>query len=397
MIKKSLVITVLTSLAASAAFGAEWRIEPILRAAYETDDNATLSILTIDEPDISGSIADVSAKFSYASPLTRFEITPQYVDRNYGDEDFDGDEQFLKFRFDRQNQSSRFQFRGRYTRELARTAERVDADLDIDDPDEIPVEDSGRVVVRDYRELFELTPRFTYQITDASALRIDLRYTDVTYDEELADLLTDYTNARVNLNFSRAWSPRNKALLRLTYREYEAEGSEAQTGIGLSGGFEARVSEKTTLRALVGLEDTEDASGESDVNPVADISLTRNLETITFLAQYRRVISGGGSGSLTERDIFNINFKRQLSDLITAGIGVRAYATSATSEGATTINERDYVQLRAQFIWNLSNTISLEANYRYTVLDRATLGESANSNNISLWLNWRPKPYSSAK
>jgi len=34
----------------------------------------------------------------------------------------------------------------------------------------------------------------------------------------------------------------------------------------------------------------------------------------------------------------------------------------------------------------------LEANYRYTFLDRSTLGESANSNNVTIWLDYRPTP-----
>jgi hypothetical protein len=88
--------------------------------------------------------------------------------------------------------------------------------------------------------------------------------------------------------------------------------------------------------------------------------------------------------------MINLNFSRRLNDRITAGIGVRAYTTTALEEGTFTIDERDYLQLRGQFIWNLSRTFALEANYRYTILNRELLGEAANSNNIMVFLNWRP-------
>jgi hypothetical protein len=151
------------------------------------------------------------------------------------------------------------------------------------------------------------------------------------------------------------------------------------------------------LRLIVGLENTDVIGGNSEIDPVGEITLTRRLETIKLLAQYRRVVSGGGTGNLTARDIININFTRELNERVSAGIGVRAYSTKSRQEGVGTLDERDYVQLRAQVVWNLSRTFSFEANYRYTVLDRVNLGESANSNNITFWMNWRPSGYSSAR
>jgi hypothetical protein len=143
---------------------------------------------------------------------------------------------------------------------------------------------------------------------------------------------------------------------------------------------------------------TETINGNGSTDPVGEITLTRRLETINLLAQYRRVVSGGGTGNLTARDIININFTRELTERVSAGIGVRAYSTTALREAeGSPFDERDYVQLRAAVAWNLSRTLSFEVTYRYTVLDRVNLGESSNSNNIRLWFNWRPSGYSSAR
>ncbi len=391
------VIALAIVVAAPAAHAQEWRIEPVLRAGYESDDNANLNILTIEEADISGTLLEGSARFSYNSPTSVFSATPTILDRDYGEEDFDATEEFFDLRYSYTGQSSRFRFRGSYASELARTAERLDTDFDIEDPDEIPDDTTGLVQIRGDRERIDIFPAYSYQLSDASAIGFDIRYTDVSYEQQFVGLLNDFENTRANVRYSRDWSARTKAIFNVTYRTYEAAGSDSVSGYGVSGGIERRLSEKTRLRVIAGLENTDLIGGDSEVDPVGEITLTRQLETIRLLAQYRRVISGGGSGNLTNRDVININFTRDLTQKVGAGIGVRAYSTKSRSNSGATFDERDYVQLRAQFFWNLTETFQFEANYRYTVLDRQTIGESANSNNISLWMNWRPTGFSSTR
>jgi len=397
MNKITSIIVLALVLAAPATYAQQTTLEPILRAGYEVDDNATLTIFTIDEPEISGYLLDARLRFGYLSPKTTFSATPRVLVRNYGEEDFDATEEFFDLRYDFRGESSRFQVRGRYANELVRTAERVDTDFEIEDPDEIPDDSTGLVSLRDKRQRIEINPMYSYDMSSESTVAFQIRYADVSYDEKLAGLLNDYTNARANLNFSRSWSARNTALFGLTYRSYEAENSDEIIGYGVSGGIERLLSEKTILRLVAGLENTELGNGESKVDPVGEITLIRRLETIRLLAQYRHVVTGGGSGDLTSRHIININFTRDLTDKVAAGIGVRAYDASTRDENTVSIDERDYVQLRAQFIWNFSRTVSFEANYRYTMMDRKIIGESANSNNITVWLNWRPSGFSSAR
>jgi hypothetical protein len=369
---------------------ADWRIEPGLRLGGEYDDNAILDFRTDLEQEISGYIVEGVARFAYDSQLTDFFATPRVRYRDYGDPDFDSTDTFFNFSFDRNLRNSNVGIRGSYADELVRTAERSDADLELDDPDQVPDDDSARVFLRDNRQRLEVVPYYSYRLSNISSLGLDASYVDVTYDEGLMGLLNDYTNARGNVTYRRDWSQRNTAILTGTYRQYESEGREAIDSYGISGGFENRFSEKTVFRATVGAENTQLDTGKNVVEPVANISIVRRLETITMFAQYRRVISGGGGGSLTARDMINLNFTRRLSDTISSGIGVRAYTTTALEEGTITVDERDYLQLHGQFTWNLSRTISLEANYRYTILNRQLLGEAANSNNIMVFLNWRP-------
>jgi len=175
-----------------------------------------------------------------------------------------------------------------------------------------------------------------------------------------------------------------------TYRQYVPESGEKKTGAGLRAGIEGELSENVRLRVLAGFEETKGETGGSAREPVWEMSLVRQLQTIELLAQYRRTISGTGSGTVSSRDEINLYLTRELNERISAGLGVRAYTTNALEGDVENFDERDYVQLRAQFVWNLTRKWFVEADYRYTFLNRQLIGESANSNDISIWLNYRP-------
>ena len=108
-----------------------------------------------------------------------------------------------------------------------------------------------------------------------------------------------------------------------------------------------------------------------------------------MLAQYKRAITASGTRVPTIRDNLNLNFTRQLSEKITAGIGARAYQTELIS-GDSDFG-RDYVKLRAGLRWHLTAVFQLEFEFSHTIIDRGgPLSESADSNQAAVWLVYRP-------
>lgn len=387
-----IIAIILFAGAVTTVNAAEWRIEPIVRLAADFEDNPYLSTFTDFESE-SGYIVEGSAEVSYFSDRSNFYFEPTLRSRSYGSESsLNSDDQFLNFGFNTGSQSTDFRIRGDYSRESVRTAERADADLDVTDPDDIPSDDTGLVDIQDRRERFLLTPSLLYRMSDISAISARLNYQDVRYADAFAGRLTDYTDSRMSLSYRRSWSERNIAIVGATYRNYQTDqGNNEVAGIGFNVGFDRTISQTTEFRATVGLEDTETSSTDSEVSWVTNISLVRQLQTTTLLAQYERSISASGSGALGARDAINLNFTRRLNDLISAGIGARVYSTNSVDK-TLTFDERDYVQLRAQFTWHISQVFSIDTNYRYTFLNRDVLGESSNSNQITLWFNYQPQP-----
>ena len=371
----------------------EWRIEPIVRFGVEYDDNATLRFRTDGEIELSGFLLDLRANFIYSSDTTSFFIEPRALLRNYPDEpDFDSDDYFLRSQFRYLGQVNTIGYRASFEQQSIRTAERLFSDLEIDDPDEITDDDSGRVFLTGTRDRWRVEPYWDLRLSDISSIGARFGYLNVQYEDVFAGLLSDFTDMRLTLNYRRKISNVNTALFELTARTYDTVADDNDTnGYGILAGFVHNLSEKTTLQAMFGVEDARKSGFSSDPQAVGYIRLTRNLETIRMFVQYRRSISGSGAGNLSGRDSLNMNFERRLNEKISAGLGVRAYKSSSIG-GNTSIDDRNYVQLQSIFRWYLSRSSVIEVDYRYTVNDRSdAIGVRANSNQVNLWFIYQPR------
>jgi long-subunit fatty acid transport protein len=276
-----------------------------------------------------------------------------------------------------------------------RTAERADADPDVNDPDEIVGDDSGRVFAVGDRQRFWIMPQWSYNFSEKSSIAAAIRYTDVDYRDTFPGTHTPFTDARFEASLTRGFSTRTRGYIRATVgrieNEFELIGFTSEVdGRGLSVGIERGLTQTTRFRAEVGVAETEVNGGDSDTDPVWDVNLVRNLETITLLAQVRRSVNSDGNGRVTLRDSFNLSVKKQFSERFDGGLGVRAYTTDQLSSDPGTFEDRDYIQLRAQLGYALTRTFLVEAAYSYTRLDRSTVAEDADSNSIIFWLTWQP-------
>jgi len=378
----------------STAATADWDISPVVKVGAETDDNPNLDPRTDQEISLSGYLAEVSANLAYSSTRTTFSVAPTYLHRNYPDNpEYDSDDWFLTSRFRHQMQNSSIGFWGNFDQQQIRTAERENTDLDTENPDEIPDDATGRVRLTGDRSKWRFVPDWTLGLSDISSLVTQLDFVDVSYDDVLANALTDYTDTRLRLSYRRAISSRNTLVVMATGRQYSADDPLIDDVDGVAGiiGLERELSETTRLRFNVGVENTEQTAGDKDPEVIGDLTLTRNLETITMFAQYRRSVNASGAGQVSKRDQVNVNFSRRLNEKISIGLGVRAYQSRGIGDAAATFNDQEYLQLQTQFVWYLSQAFSVEADYRYTVIDRGVAFDGrANSNHVNLWFVYNP-------
>lgn len=393
---KTRFLSAFVILALSGPALADWSLSPVIRVGAEADDNPRLDPRTDQEVDLAGYLADLTANIAYNSARTDFSFSPRWLVRVYPDEpDFESNDTFFRSRFNYQMQSSSLGFWASYDEQQIRNAEQTSVDFDVEDPDEVDGVGTGESLLTGDRKRLRLVPRWSWNFSDVSSLRAQVNYIDVSYDDVFAGILTPYIDTRLALSYRRALSSRTTLVVMGTGRTFQADNPNVEDVNGVSGllGFERAMSETTSLRAMVGVENTEQTAGEQTPEPIGDLTLTRRGETITMFAQIRRSVNASGAGQVTLRDQINVNFSRQLNEKILAGLGVRAFQTRNIGDLGSSLAEREFVQLRGMVTWNISRTFAMETSYQYTVVDRGPeLDGRANSNRINLWFIWEPNP-----
>ena len=381
----------LTVLAVPAA-AQQWQVAPTVSAGLNHDDNFFLDADNIAVESISGWGLEAEAKISYDTQLTKFSLTPRLGLYRYdGNSALDDDSAFLDFDYLYTGQKSNFRFRGGYADQSVRNSERSNIDFATEDPADIPADDSGRVLGIDNRQSVLLVPAWSYRTGEKSTIGLGARYLDVSYDASLLGALRDFTEFQGQTSFEYDWSERNTVGLRGYYRENEFDAvAEKRTGYGLIMDFNRSLSETTRFRLGVGFDSTEDSAGVDQSNPIAELSITRNLQTYRILAAYRRSIQGSGAGEISVRDSISLNLTRNLSEKFSIGAGLRAYQTRALDNNVVNFDERDYVQVGGLFVWNLTRAFSVDFDYRHTFSDRSSLASDASSNQVTLWFRYHP-------
>lgn len=384
----------------SGIASAEWQFDTILRAAGDFDDNATLSTRTDDEVDLSGYMAEASLDMIYTSERSYLSLRPMVRTRNYGNdvetEDWNADDQFFNILGFFEGDKNSFRIFSDASRELVRTAELADADLDTEiDPDDIADDQTG-LVTNQRRNRFRISPRWTYRFSNLSSIETDLSYLTTGYENTDDPVsLFDFTDIRLRTGYRRNFSARNSAMFSISARDYDTDRFAGdRKSFEIAGSFIRRLSETTQFRARVGIESLEQEdiglpTLSIDPQPTAEISLSRQLKTIRLLAQYRKRVNASGRGALTTRDELNLRFSRDLNDRVTVGLGARAYKAETVSG---IINTQDFVQIRGQVVWRISRAFSMQADYRHTVIDRGLIDGAADSNRFTLWLSYQPNP-----
>jgi hypothetical protein len=386
------LLAILLHIIAASANAQDWSFDPRLSIGGEIDDNAQLTTRTDDVVELNGLLLEAMADIGYESESTTFLLTPLIQDRSYADDPvFDSTmiDVWMRYRFDSPRNTWRFD--AWYNEDTVRRAERADAALSVDDPDFIPDDDTGLVQLRGDRRKLVLRPVWAFDWSNKSTSVVRFNYRDVTYEDVL--ILSDYIDMQLMLDYRLDISQKTTGFVAGTSRHYEADQvlGEFDTN-ALNVGFETLLSPTLRIRARIGAENVKSpVTGLDETRPIGELTFIRRLETIRLLAQYRRTVTSSGSGRMSSRDAFNLNFTRLLGERFDAGFGVRAYSTDpiALQPDADRFG-RNYLQLTAVFSWNITRKFAFRTMYRYTWVDREILGETANSNQVMVWFDFRP-------
>lgn len=369
----------------------QWRVAPSIGVGFLTNDNATLSPVRDLESSISGIAGDLGVEITYESPLTSFALTPSVTRESYDDSDFDATNSFLNLRWNRTGQRFQFGLRGDVRDQVIRDGEFTDVDFDVDEPGEIPVDDSGLTFSNNNRLRVLLEPQWRYQLGQRTTVALSYRYTDTTFDDNNQIEFNDFSEGILTGQLGYDLTERDNLAIEAYSRNSDFDNGRDISGAGVGLGYRRQLSETSRIEVLLGVDSTEADIGNDQNNGVGSFSFVRDFETGRLLASYRRVVAASGGGIVSVRDQFDLNGVRELSERTSVSLGLRAYSTDALEDQNDSFDARDSLQFRARLQWRATRAFLIELDYRYNTLDRDSFESEADANRFSVWFRYKPE------
>jgi hypothetical protein len=206
------------------------------------------------------------------------------------------------------------------------------------------------------RQTVSAGPTLRYRLTEATSLSLGYSYTTIMYDQSPRDAESHTATVGVSQSITRRWS--------------------ASLDTGASMRTEDNVGSKAThTEPFVGFSTTYNAAERLMFNG----GLRHSFQETDAITYY---FSRTSSGFLSA----NWGFARNLSSVTTLNL-VDSELTNAIAGNSGTVDEWTYV-VNQQFVWNISDYLSLDLRYSWTRVDSPLEDRSYRRNVVSVGANF---------
>ena len=390
------------ALPTGASLGADTYVVPEAELRAEFNDNFGLVPGGNPDSSVSGFIADAQALIGIATPRGETYIRPRLRAQEYPDLDelattrkMTPLEAFLDLRSTYEWQRSDFDLTGRYSHEDSYNVETASGAFDPLDPSFDPDADTVRSRVGETRDLFQITPKFSYDVSERVRAGASIDYIIVNYDSEGVTTRLDYSSAELNGFVGWALSPVSDVSLGAFAGRYEAQDDISETeSYGAQVGYNYRWSETTGIVADVFYEQ----SDITDNVPVRSTSSTSGLGG-TLIAYHKQEVSDWrlsigrrfiptSSGRRSTLDQLRAQYNRDFSERLSLQ-GALRYETREDDDPTVLSDDRDYFRADLSMKWLMAPTWFVRGGYSYIWQDRANAPSDAYNNQIFIAIGYK--------
>ena len=385
-------------LATPPAAAQQWHVAPELEVGAQHVQNPRLDE-TDDSSTIDGGILNLAVALRRNTQTSSMLVRPRVeVERYSGDSNEDSEAYYIDFNGERRWQRSEWRLRGNYRQQQVLRGEGTDPEIDEEGIGDEDVTGTGRVLVRRQRDMWRLYPGASLNLTQRTALRIDLNYLNVQYDNQTIGEAIDYTSGVATAALVRRLTPDSNVQFSIFGRTYQPDDdtlSETES-IGVRIRYNKKVSDVSTFFIDFGAQDAEiEAASIAD----EDVSATSVLWNVGYSRRFERTrwrfavgqsVTPSGSGSMVERQLYRAIVSHQLRPRWT--IDASAVFQNTNSLGVSEdsdSDERDYLEIGATLGYQLSRKWVLEGSYDYTYQDFADTSGDADRHEFLLSFVYR--------
>jgi hypothetical protein len=217
-------------LLSSAAWGAEWLIEPQFEAGVQSNSNIALSPDASGESSVESYSGDVGLLAEVATPRSNTLIKPSlryesFLDRS----DLNRLEGFLEFNSAVRGLRNNFDIAGDFSRRNQLTAELADAEFNQINPDLPSTPGNGDVRAGETRDLYTLRPEYSYRLTERVKLGASALYQITNYSGDDNSGSVDYDYSMGTLFSTVGVGPRTDLTAGAFVGRYEATSIDSES------------------------------------------------------------------------------------------------------------------------------------------------------------------------
>lgn len=386
-IVRSSVAAVLGLGVAVAVDAANWEFAPSLELGYQYNDNYRLDFAG-DEVDVSGGLLDVTLPLRLVDPIRRAEIAPRVRATYFPDErDEDSTDYFLAGVFEQRTQRHVFGIDAEFNRQDVVRSDLPTPEIDANLGEGVTA-DSGRVLLRNERDLLRFDPYWHYDLSERYRTELGGYYLDVNYDKNFDGAQEDFRDYGVYAGWGFRATPRSTVTLRARASRYETTFDA--DGYGAEVEWRSDYSQTAHIYARIGGQRTDlgRPGRSSSSSIVGGVGGRWDWPTTRLFVDLTSRVGPTAAGEVVERYQVRLRLNRALRPRLSFVGGVRASHDEAVD--SDTYPERDYVAGEVGFDFRMTRQWTLLGRYNYIWQEYSDEPSDRSSNAVRIGILYQP-------
>ncbi len=251
------------------------------------------------------------------------------------------------------------------------------------------------------REKFNISPHWTYTLSELQSLQTQYTHEEVTYDDAIGSGLTSYKTDSINLTYIHQWRADTQLFITFGALQYRLTDSDVETDdYSINSGFDYNYSETLSFNFMFGARFSENRTtlfngietiktDDSSIGSLFSFGLKKQFESGGLDISYTRSVSPSGSGQFLQADKFNTSVSHSLTERLGFEISAAVILTESTNDEDLRNNDRTYYTVEPRFNWRFSRQAMLTGGYRYRMQEFDNRNENAVSNGVFMTINYQ--------
>jgi len=387
-------LLIVASLMPRIATSAELYAQPSIKLQELYDDNIRLTTAPIDPT--FGTLVTPEIDLGFATDTTKVNLNTQFEISRYSRKGLDSDDTFVNLDASHKTE---------------RNVLRLDLEYFKDSTLSSEIEESGIVSANTRRRTrFFIHPSWAYDITSETNIKLGTSYTDIQFPSPGTTGLRNSTTYGVDLTLTQRFNPKTDIYVELKGNRYNSvtglntEQKFYSVNIGVNHNFSATFTghvsfggqkSEVTSQQLVGFVPMVISRNSSATGLLYSVGADKQFELTKLSGLFERTLNPNSLGNLNERDEFKVTVDHDLTPVVSLRLLTRFIQQASTNLSGN--NDRDFITVRPEVIWQLTPDLQLVGEYSYRRQKFQTAANAAESNKVMITLQYNARRFSQSR